>query len=195
MSIKAVLTTLILGSSSVALAHPATRDHRFDRGFERHEGSRQERREQQRNWREPVRTWREPERTWREPERESREHEWREHEHRWEPRPIYREGFYRAPAYTYEQTPVYYGAPNAFAGGSMFLGLNTGSCRAIELSTSGSTYVTQVAIQYVDGRSVVEQVGGYLDASNPTIELPTDGTPVSGVTVYGNGSPVSAYPI
>ena len=187
MSIKAILTTLILGSSSVALARPATVDHRFEhRELQHRDFGRREWREPmrvQRNWREPVRTWREPARRWREPER------------RWEPRPIYRERFYREPTYIYEQTPVYYGVPSAFAGGSMFLGLNAGACRAIELSTSGSTYVTQVAIQYVDGRSVVEQVGGYLDASNPTIELPTDGTPVSGVTVYGSGSAVSAYPI
>ena len=180
MSIKAILTTLILGSSSVALAHPATRDHRFEHRELEH------RQLGHREWREPAREWR---------EHEWREHEFRERERRWEPRPIYRQRFYRAPAYMYEQTPVYYGAPNTFAGGSMFLGLNTGSCRAIELSTSGSTYVTQVAIQYVDGRSIVEQIGGYLDASNPTIELPTDGTPVSGVTIYGSGSPVSAYPM
>ena len=83
MSIKAILTTLILGSSSVALARPATVDHRFDRGTVRHETFRQERREPVRNFREPARTWREPDRGWRAPAREWREHEWREHHRRW----------------------------------------------------------------------------------------------------------------
>jgi hypothetical protein len=193
MSIKAVVTTLILGSSSVVLAAPAARDHRVERA--------------------PVRTV-QPQRSFEHRDFGGRPGLERGHgrfeapvvrdndrfeRERFE-RPIIRDRWVRP--YYYEEPTVYvapqvYTAPmTPFINGAMSISLGGAAGTGIELSANGgATYVQQVVITYTDGRTQVAQIGQELDSGNPVLDLGTDGTPVASVTVYGNGSGVSAYAI
>jgi hypothetical protein len=184
MSVKAILTTaVIIGSSSAALAAPAhfgERRGRVER-VERREPQRVERREPARvERREPVRFER------REPVRYERE---------WYRRPIIRDRYYyRSPTVVYEQAPIY--APSAFIDGRLSLSLGGRIGNAIELaSNGGSTWVSEVVIEYADGRSATVPVNQYVDASNPRIDLPCEGCAVANIVVLGSGSGVSAYVI
>ena len=181
---KALITTLLVGSSSVALAHPVpvVRDHRVERRWERPRYERYERSERFERFERPR--WERP--------RFDR-HEWFEHREHFRWRPIVRER-YVAPTYYVSPTyvaPSYVTSP--FMNGQLYLGLGGAVGNSIELyATGGATYVQQVAIQYTDGRSELVSVGQTLDANNPAIELGTEACGVSGVVVYGSGSGVQA---
>jgi len=162
MAIRAILTSLVLGSSTLAAAHP--RFERHERYEQRHHRWEHERREHER--------W----------ERRS----WRERDHRWYA------GYVAPPVYGgYVAPPVYAASPFA-ASGAMVLALDSAACDGIELTTSSSTYVDRVEIEYADGRSEAQSVGRRLDASDPVAELETDGSPIARVVVYGTGAAVSA---
>jgi hypothetical protein len=180
MSLKAILTTaVIVGSSSAALAAPAHNGERRGRveRVERRESARFERREERR-----------------EHERFERHEPWR-YEREWYRRPIIRDRYYyRSPTVVYEQAPIY--APSAFIDGRLSLSLGGRIGSAIELaSTGGSTWVSEVVVDYTDGRSATVAVNQYVDVSNPRIDLPCDGCAVANIVVFGSGSGVSAYVI
>lgn len=215
MSMKKILTTLVLGlgTSSVALARPArgpeVRDHRAERapqqrtfareGFRRDDGGRagyaRERVER------PIaREHFEHERFEHERfERPVVRERWEDHE-RWERPRAYSYGYgygYVAPAPVYVAPPVVYTAPaTPFVDGAMSISLGNVPCDGIELtSNGGETYVQQVVITYSDGRTQLVQLGRELDADDAPIQIGSDGSPVAAVTIYGSGSGVSAYAI
>ncbi len=109
--------------------------------------------------------------------------------------PIVRERVERrvfAPTYVYETSS--YTSP--FVNGQEWLSLGGVAGRAIELTANGgSTYVQQITIQFADGRSEVMPIGQTLDAGNPQLTVPTDGCAVSGVSVIGWGTGVSAFAV
>ena len=194
MSIKAILTTLILGSSSLALAAPhgggygpVVRDHRggFEgrarnfqgRDFHRDYGGR--------------------------PGYAREDHERRERpvvRERWE-RPYQRERwerpYYVSPSPYYVSPPVVYNAPmTPFVNGAMSISLGGVAASGVALSSNGGeTYVQQVLVTYIDGRTQVVDIERELDSDDAPIQIGTDGTPVAAVTIYGSGSGVSAWAI
>jgi hypothetical protein len=191
MSIRAILSVLILGSSTAALAAPVGREHR---AVEREHG----------HGRVEAPVVREHVRIERPVVRERARFErpvWREHERverveRFE-RPIVREHWTRP--YVYEQPTVYvapqiYTAPmTPFVNGVMSISLGGVTGGAIELSANGgASFVEQVVIAYSDGRTQAVAVGRELDGGTPTLDLATDGSPVAAVTIYGSGSGVTA---
>ena len=212
MSMKAILTTVVLGlgTSTVALARPArgleVRDHRFERapqqrafareGFRRDSGFRAgyaRERVERPIFRERVERPIVRERV----ERPIVRERWDNHE-RWErPRAYgYNYGYgYVAPAPVYVAPPVVYSAPaTPFVDGAMSISLGNVACNGIELAANGGeTYVQQVVITYSDGRTQLVQLGRELDADEAPIEIGSDGSPVAAVTIYGSGSGVSAY--
>jgi hypothetical protein len=260
MSLKAILTTLILGSSTVALAQPGMRDHRTVQAPMQARGREMPRRDfggragfvrepvrverpvvrepvrferpvvrepvrvERPIVREPVRVERpivrEPVRVERPIVREPvrverpivRDHRftWDRDRYRyahsqWERlrwvRPIYRDGYFVRP-YVYESSPIYLSAAPVFTApfagfidGAISISLGGAAGTGIELSTNGATFVQEAVITYVDGRTEVVQIGQELDASNPAIDLATDGSPVASVTVYGQGAGITAYTI
>jgi hypothetical protein len=162
MSLKAILTTMLLvGSSSAALAAPRYEarherfEHRDRERFERREGF--ERRE------------------------------WFEHHRPFYMRPFIREHYiYRSPRVAYVQS--------AFIDGRLSLSLGGGYGNAIELNANGgSTYVSQVLIEYADGGNAMVPVNQNLDAYNPIVDLPCAEAAVANIVVFGYGSGVSAY--
>ena len=208
MSIKAIVTTLILGSSSVVLAQPMAREHRepqrsfTHRDFGGRPGAVRERQQPRERFDRPV--VRDHERY----ERQRYErpvYRDRDDDDRWErfERPIYRDrwfqpsyGYYYQQPSVYITPPVYTAPMTPFINGAMSISLGGVAGTGIELSASGgATYVQQVVITYTDGRTQVLQVGQELDAGNPVLDLGTDGSPVASVTVYGSGSGVSAVAI
>jgi len=221
MSIKTILTAAILvGSSTAALASPMARDHRVEqRPVERGHGRverpivREQRFErpivrEQRVERPIVREhrWERPivrEERWERPIVRERDHRW-ERQERWE-RPIVRERYYgnnyfvRPYVYAhpiYLEAPVYTTPFVPFMNGALTIALGGVTGNAIELSSNGgAAFVQEVLITYSDGRTQLVQVSQELDASNPRIDLGTDGSPVDSVTIYGNGAQLSAYAI
>ena len=219
MSIKTILATLILGSSTAVLASPMARDHRVEqRPVERGHGRVERPIVRERFERPNLREQRFERRNVREQRFERpvvRDHRWerpivreqrferpivREHrsERWWRPavreRYYYNNTYYTQP-YVYEQ-PIYTAPYTPFLNGVMSISLGGVAGNAIELSANGgAAYVQQVLISYSDGRTQLVEVGQELDATNPAIDLGTDGSPVASVTIYGSGGAVSAYAI
>lgn len=209
MSMKAILTTLVLGlgTSTVALARPArgpeVRDHRVERAPQQRtfarEGFRRESGVRAGFARERVERPIVRERVERPIVRERWDnHERWENRGRWERPRAWGYGYgYVAPAPVYVAPPVVYTAPaTPFIDGAMSISLGNAACNGIELtSNGGETYVQQVLISYSDGRTQLFQLGRELDADDAPIQIGTDGSPVAAVTIYGSGSGVSAYAI
>ncbi|MDB4958711.1 MAG: hypothetical protein JWO36_6280 [Myxococcales bacterium] len=108
-------------------------------------------------------------------------------------RPVYQRPIYQ-PVYQPIYHPTYVSqAISPFTNGQLFLGLGGAAANGVELtSDGGSTFIQQVAIRYLDGRTQVLEVGQSLDANNPSLDLQTDGSAISGVTIYGQGAAVYA---
>jgi len=200
MSLKAILATLIVGSSSVAFAQPVARDHRTEHRVEQRPVVRDHRDFTHRDFGGRPGNARERERVERPIARDHERFERERFERERFDRPIVRERVVRP--YIYEQPRVYleppiYTAPlSAFVNGAMSISLGGATGSGIELSANGGeAFVQEVVITYSDGRTQVAQIGQQLDAANPTIDLGSDGSPVAAVTVYGAGSAVSAYAI
>ncbi|HUJ57746.1 MAG TPA: hypothetical protein VLX92_04625 [Kofleriaceae bacterium] len=178
MSIKALLATLILGTSSVALAHGAPQTREPERISH--------------VTRTPVRPIEHP------IVRPVRDY--RPIVERPIVRPIIRESIRPIFRPVVRDTVVYENAPaptivlSPFAAtGSTYLALGDQAGTGIELtSNGGSAFVKSVLIQYADGTTQLEQVGMALDGANPALDLATNGAPVAGVTVYGSGCGLAA---
>jgi hypothetical protein len=195
MKIKALITMLVLGSSTAALAQPLReRGHgpvvaRHEPTFTRHEPVVVR---HQPIIREPVRqpVHIAPVRT----EHYVRSGWARPILHERLERPYVRFGFFHAPVVVYGAAPVIVATP--FANGEMTISLGNLAGNGIELaSNGGATYVNEAVVMYTDGRTETIPVNQELDASFPAIDLQTDGTPVAWVTVVGSGSALSAYVI
>lgn len=101
------------------------------------------------------------------------------------------------PAYV---APIAHVAPviysSAFVNGAQWLSLGGAAGNAVELTANGgSTFVQQITLQYANGTSQVVPIGRELDGSSPSLTVPTDGCALSGVSVIGWGTGVSAFAI
>src|SRR5262249_43926725 len=197
MSIRAIITTLVLGSSAVAAAHPISKDaweHQRDREL------------RDRNQRETYlqREWFERDRDRFDRERLARERMERDRiasRERWErerlqrmerERRLERERFERM-WWTrdhryhsrYQVDPGYYGrtwyrpgyvsliAPTTLVEGRMFVAVapELGELSTIRLDGTGVTFVQKVVVEFDNGVAQAVPVDQWLDPSNP-IELP-----------------------
>jgi hypothetical protein len=110
-----------------------------------------------------------------------------------------RERFYHRPivvlpAPVVVDVPTYVPAPSAFMDGSETIGLGNAIGTGIELNADGGgTYVQSALITYADGNTQSVAIGRELDGASPALELQTDGSPVASVTVYGSGNGVAAF--
>ena len=194
MKLKALITTLVLGSSSAALAHPVStaviRDHRAPIAVhEAHAAQADCAPGHVHTLPAPV------------------------YQPTTQPAPIYRP----APAPVYQPTPVrmpapYYGGHdraswvtlggvNRIVDGEMtFRGSRFGGERFSQLklqSDAGKSLIYRVMIEFSNGRTQTFEVNQYLTASNPTITIDLDGRTrgraIAKVTVIGRNARQSAY--
>jgi hypothetical protein len=191
LKLKALITTLILGTSAAAFAGPAQARHEAPRAqvaqVERGRVERAPARAEVRRDNRIVNTRVEQSRIGRDRDEGAR----RPVIGRPYARPIVRERIYRRPAYLYEAARIVV-AP--FASGALEVNLGGAIGNGIELAVStGSAFVSQVGITFADGTTDLVPVNTTLDAANPYVDLSTGGGAVANLTIYGNGAGVSAY--
>lgn len=201
MSGKALITLLLVGSSSAALARPAsghfqratvvTRDHRAAPRVERNAARGRDRIRVDRRWDQARLRG-----------RTGRFERFDRDRGRWRPRivvqpaPSYTPSY--APIYTPSYAPSYaYGiapsgvallAPTTLAGdGRLYIAGGDASLTTLQLSaTSGDTRVDQVIVEYADGATQVIPVHQELAIESPSITLGLDRRdPVARIVLYG----------
>jgi hypothetical protein len=172
MNLKALITTFVLGSSSVAMAHPGhaptVRDHRapVNHGPVYHEPVYQPPIYQQPGYQRPIR-----------------------HE-----APYYRSPFYR-PAW------VMLGSVDEIVDGEMSFRVgryaHARQFTTLKLqSQGGKSLINRVLIQFANGRTQVVELNQYLTAGNPSITIDLRGhqaRAVAKVTVIGRNARQSAF--
>ena len=192
MKLKALITTLVLGSSSVALAHPVStaviRDHRAPVVQVQAQAQAQANFALGHTHTRPAPVYQPTQ----------------------QPAPIYR------PAPIYQPTPVRMPAPypapyhgtsswttlggiNWIADGEMAFRVNRlGGERFSQLklqSDAGKSLIYRVMIEFANGRTQTIEVNQYLTAKNPTIKIDLAGRTraIAKVTVVGRNARQSAY--
>jgi hypothetical protein len=174
MKLKALLTTLVLGSSSVAMAHPTgaiVRDHRTPAEDCGH-----------------VHTLPAPAPAPMPAPRPI-------YQPVQQPAPIYQPmpGYHRP----YHRSWIPLGGINYKVDGEMsFRGRGGEQFSKLKLqSDAGKALIYRVLIQFTNGRTQVVELNQYLRASNPTITIDLDGRAraIAKVTVIGRNAPSSAY--
>jgi hypothetical protein len=114
-------------------------------------------------------------------------------------RPIVRERYFHAPLVVLSapvviDVPLWAPAPTAFVDGAETISLNNVTGAALELNADGGrTFVQSALITYADGNQQSVAIGQELDGRNPGVELQTDGSPIASVTVFGMGRGVAAF--
>jgi len=168
---KIITAALLIGSSTAALAAPShgtvvVRDHRVNTEVVRHVTPR------------PVQLH-------------------QEHRRYYDPGYFgYSNGYY--PGYTGYGPTVglnYSSAPTieTFAPSAQFVPLGDLTGNGIELSmVDGPCQIQQLTIFYADGRQVIVPVGSYLDSMRPRINILTETSPISGISIVGTGN-IGAY--
>jgi hypothetical protein len=106
----------------------------------------------------------------------------------------YYNGGYNGGYYGYGPTyGINYSSPTpvveTFQPSSQFIPMNDLTGNGIELSMiDGACNIRELTIFYADGRQVIVPVGAYLDSMRPRINILTETSPISGITVVGTGS-------
>lgn len=182
MQLKALITTLVLGSSSLAMAHPVSapvpapivRDHRAPDALQDDCGPAvQPMPPQPAPVYQPV----------------------------YQPMPPQSAPVYQPPVY---QPPVYHaswtvlGGVNRIVDGAMSfrVGRTGQQFSTLKLeSEGGKSLIQRVLIQFANGRTQTIEVNQYLTSSNPTIKLDLEGRTraIAKVTVIGRNARSSAY--
>ena len=174
MNIKALITMLVLGSSSVAMARPVTVSGTAEASW----------------------TYG----TTRAPAPIVRDH--RTHVRAPAPAPAYQADYHR-PHRSPPFVPVWttLGAMNRIADGEMSFAVNPYASRFSTLklqSSAGKSLIYRVKIQFANGRTQVVELNKYLMAGSPTITIDLAGEAarsIRNVTVVGRNARMSAYSV
>jgi hypothetical protein len=186
MKIKALITTLVLGSSSIAMAHPVSapvpapviRDHRAPAvGSDDCGPAVQPMPPQPAPVYQPVWQPMPP-----------------------QPAPVYQPPVYQPPVYQphYHTSWTVLGGVNRIVDGAMSFRVGRTGQQFSRLkleSEGGKSLIQRVLIQFANGRTQTIEVNQYLTASNPTIKLDLEGRTraIAKVTVIGRNARSSAY--